>query len=203
MMGQGGVNGLGVDIVEIERMEAVLERSPSFKDRVFSQNEREYCESKARPAVHYASRFAAKEAVLKALGTGFGGVGIRDVEVVNNAAGKPEVVLHGSARRIAEEQGVIEIPLSLSNTHQVCVANAVALTRQRMPEVEPRIDPRAALEKAFKEARALLDEMDGRPASPDDADGDAGGGSDGRPSAGMMLGIEDDHDQVGDADGTF
>ena len=69
--GVEGAVGLGVDIVEIARMRRILERTPSFREKVFSEEERSYCESTANPEVHYATRFAAKEAVLKALGTGF------------------------------------------------------------------------------------------------------------------------------------
>ena len=82
--------GLGVDIVEINRIEKILARTPSFKARVFTEQEREYCDKKHKPAVHYAMRFAAKEAVLKALGTGIAnGIRLCEVEVVHNAKGKP------------------------------------------------------------------------------------------------------------------
>ena len=72
--------GIGVDMLEIERMERVLARRPNFARRVFTEEERAYCEKCARPAEHYAARFAAREAVVKALGTGFSdGVSFRDV----------------------------------------------------------------------------------------------------------------------------
>ena len=91
--GVEGAVGLGVDIVEIARMRRILERTPSFREKVFSEEERSYCESTANPEVHYATRFAAKEAVLKAAGeTGaimtiedhsiFGGLGSAVAEVV-------------------------------------------------------------------------------------------------------------------------
>ena len=68
--------GIGVDIVEISRMKSILEKTPSFARRVFTEEERAYCDASSRPAAHYASRFASREAVLKALGTGFSqGVG--------------------------------------------------------------------------------------------------------------------------------
>ncbi len=97
------VLGLGVDIIEIDRMKRILERTPSFRIRIFSEGEREYCDSKARPEVHYALRFAAKEAVLKALGIGFTGVRATDVEVAHDKKGKPIALLHGSAAKLAEE----------------------------------------------------------------------------------------------------
>ena len=95
--------GIGVDIVEIARMESILKRTPSFATRVFTDEERAYCESSNRPAAHYACRFAAREAVLKALGTGFSsGIGRRDVSVSRDASGKPVAVLNGRALEIAQ-----------------------------------------------------------------------------------------------------
>lgn len=142
--------GLGVDIIEIDRMKRALDRSPHFKERVFSEGERSYCDAKVRPEVHYALRFAAKEAVLKALGTGFGqGVNVTDVEVTNNRYGKPEVILTGGALDIAHSQGVKEMHLSLSYTHDVGVANAVAITEDVQPVIDETKDPQAELAAAF------------------------------------------------------
>ena len=94
-----GAVGLGVDIVEIERMRKILKRSPAFARKVFSAEECRYCDATAQPAVHYATRFAAKEAVLKALGTGFSqGIGVRDVEVRRTSKGRPYAVLTGRCR---------------------------------------------------------------------------------------------------------
>ena len=98
-------------MLEISRMERVLARRPSFARRVFTDEERAYCEKSARPAEHYAARFAAREAVLKALGTGFsGGIGLRDVSVTRDEAGRPRVLLAGRAAEVAREKGVREIP---------------------------------------------------------------------------------------------
>lgn len=156
-----GQVGLGVDIVEIERMRRILERTPNFKHKVYSEEERAYCESKVAPEVHYATRFAAKEAVLKALGTGFSeGIKPRDIEVVRNKKGKPSVVLHGRAKEVSKEYGVIELPLSLSYTHSEAVACAMAITAESVRVAEERVDPMEELAKQFKEARTLLDEMD-------------------------------------------
>ena len=96
--------GLGVDIVEIERMRRILDRTPSFAHKVFTDAEQDYCNRKGNPATHYAARFAAKEAVCKALGTGIlaSGIGMRDVEVVRDSHGKPaswRSSLSGSSRR--------------------------------------------------------------------------------------------------------
>ena len=153
--------GIGVDMVEIARMEKVLARRPNFAKRVFTADERAYCDRMARPAQHYAARFAAREAVLKALGTGFsGGIGVADVHVTRNEAGQPQAQLEGRAAQIAAERGVREVALSLSYTHDVAVANAVAVTDEVRPQQEDRPDPRAELRKSFREARSVLDELD-------------------------------------------
>lgn len=150
---------MGVDIVEIERIRAILKRSPSFAKRGFSAAEQQYCNASSTPEFHYATRFAAKEAVLKALGTGFScGIGLRDVEVVTNAAGKPHVKLHKRAAEIAKEQNIVELPVSLSYTHNEAVACAMAITgdvvlAQKKPE-----DQTKELMRQFRQARALLDE---------------------------------------------
>ena len=153
--------GLGVDIVEIGRMEQILQRSPGFTARVFSEGERAYCERCHRPAVHYATHFAAKEAVLKALGTGFSqGIKFTDVEVGHDKNGRPVAVLHGRAAEIADERGVLELPLSLSRTSDTAVANAIAVTASSKPVVEEKASPRQELAKRFKELRGMLDYMD-------------------------------------------
>ena len=149
------ITGLGVDIVEIDRMAAALERHPRMKDRLFSAEEQAYCESRNRPEVHYALRFAAKEAVLKALGTGFSGMKFTDVEVTRDARGRPVPALSGRAAEVAEELDVIEMHLSLSYTHATAVASAVAI---RPSGTAPAPDPVTRRAAAFKEARTLLDE---------------------------------------------
>ena len=155
-----GAVGLGVDIVEIERMAAILERTKSFAHRVFSEDERAYCDSKANPAAHYATRFAAKEAVVKALGTGFSqGIGVRDIEVKRTKAGKPYIALTGKAREIADAQGVRDLSISLSYTHTDAVACAMAVTEESLRASERRKDPMEELTKQFKETRGILDEL--------------------------------------------
>ena len=161
-IGAQSLAGLGVDIVEIERMEKAIARTPRLVQRVFSEDERSYAKSKTRPAVHYALFFAAKEAVLKSLGTGFAGMRFTDVEVNHDRFGKPLVVLRGHAQEVAREQGVIEVQLSLSYTHQVGVASAVAIKEEHRPRVEERYDPHEELARQFKEMRSMLDDMDTR-----------------------------------------
>ena len=153
--------GIGVDMLEIARMERVMQRRPSFLTRVFTDEERAYCESRARPAEHYAARFAAREAVLKALGTGFAqGIGLKDVSVRNEESGRPVAVLSGRALEIARERGVQEIALSLSHTREVAVANAVMVTEDVRPKVEERTDPEQEMLASFKQARSVIDELE-------------------------------------------
>ncbi|MBQ9021547.1 MAG: holo-ACP synthase [Eggerthellaceae bacterium] len=155
-----GSVGLGVDLVKIERMKRILKRTPRFSVRVYTAEERNYCEGTAQPHVHYATRFAAKEAVLKALGTGFAfGIAPADVEVLRNQYGRPIVQLHRKAAEIASKQGVREIPISLSYTHDEAVACAMAITADSVRVAEERIDPMEELAKQFKEARSLLDDL--------------------------------------------
>jgi len=152
--------GLGVDIVEIERMRGILERTESFAERTFSEAERAYCDKKANPAAHYAARFAAKEAVVKALGTGFSeGIWVRDIEVVLDKKGKPSVVLTGKAKEVADAQGVREFSISLSHTHTEAVACAMAITEGALQSTERRKDPMEELARQFKETRGILDEL--------------------------------------------
>lgn len=152
--------GLGVDIVEIARMDALLKRTPRFKQRVFTEGEQLYCERMANPAIHYATRFAAKEAVVKTLGTGFGwgACDPRNIEVCRAAKGKPYVVLHGKVKEVARAQHIAEIPLSLSYTHSEAVACALALTSETSTARTQANNPVAQLTEQFRQLRGMLDD---------------------------------------------
>ena len=120
----------GVDIIEIERIQRALERwGDRFLRRIYTEDEAAYC--RGRPP-NLAGRFAAKEAAMKALGTGLRGVGWKDIEVVRNQAGAPSVLLHGRAKVRAETLGVRELSLSLSHSRNYAVAFVVGL----IPEAE-------------------------------------------------------------------
>ncbi len=151
------IKGLGVDIVEIGRMRDALARHPRMKERIFSADERAYCDSRSRPEVHYALRFAAKEAVLKALGTGFAGMTFQDVEVVRDGTGRPTPRLSGNAAVVAGRIGVVEMHLSLSYTRTTAVASAVAMAAGEGLEPEP-VDPARLRARAFKEMRSIVDD---------------------------------------------
>lgn len=123
------VVGLGLDLVEVSRIRVLLEKNGDrFKQRVFTSGEIEYCDSCANSAMHYAARFAAKEAVAKALGTGFAaGVSWQDVEVRRNELGVPSVLLHGTAVQVADTLGVQRWVLSLTHTETAAAASVVAI----------------------------------------------------------------------------
>jgi holo-[acyl-carrier protein] synthase len=122
--------GLGVDIIEVARLEGSIQRhGQSFLDRVFLATEQSYCAPQREPARCYAARFAAKEAVAKAFGTGIGAqLGWLDVEIRRKASGEPFVVLHGSGAETAKRIGIGEIILSLSHSENYAVANAIAVS---------------------------------------------------------------------------
>lgn len=114
--------GVGIDLLEIDRLERALERHPRLADRVFTEAERDYAAARARPARHLAARFAAKEAVVKALGL-TGGFGLREVEVV--AGEPPEVRLGGRAAHAANGGSV---KISLTHSRDFAAAVAIAET---------------------------------------------------------------------------
>lgn len=119
--------GIGVDLVEVDRMRTALERTPGLAARLFTPGERAYAESARDPAERFAVRFAAKEAFLKALGLGLGSVEWHDVEVVRAASGAPSLVLSGRAAAASAAAGVTEWKLTLTHTATMAEAIAVAL----------------------------------------------------------------------------
>lgn len=124
-----GIFGIGIDVVEVERIAEMVERSgEAFLAKIFTAAERRYCESQKVPAIHYAARFAAKEAVSKSLGTGIGRrAGWLELEITRNPSGAPVLVLGGNAAEFAKENGIVEIQISLTHTQQYAAANALAI----------------------------------------------------------------------------
>lgn len=119
--------GIGVDLVDVARLRRALARTPGLVTRLFTEGERAYAETGADPTERYAVRFAAKEAVMKALGVGIGAVGWHDIEVVRAPSGQPAVVLTGRAADLATERGVASWLLTL--THTTTLAEAIAVAR--------------------------------------------------------------------------
>jgi holo-[acyl-carrier protein] synthase len=121
------VIGIGNDLVDIDRFRRALERTPTLRERVFTEAERSYADARADPTERYAVRFAAKEAVMKALGVGLGEIQLRDIEVRRADSGAPEIVLHGTAAELASRRGVQRWLVTLSHSETVAQAIVVAL----------------------------------------------------------------------------
>lgn len=123
------VFGIGIDVVENGRIaEAIQRHGERFLERVYQPGETEYCRSMRNPHPHFAARFAAKEAVSKAFGTGFAGqVSWRDIEIRRKASGEPFVVLHAGAAALAKRLGIHTVLVSLSHSQDFAVANALLM----------------------------------------------------------------------------
>jgi holo-[acyl-carrier protein] synthase len=121
------VVGLGLDIAEIDRIEAAIARHGApILERLYTSSEVAYCESHRNKFERYAGRFAAKEATMKALGTGWRrGVRWRDIEVIREPSGKPSLSLKGAAKRIAEELGVNNISLTITHSGNLALAEVI------------------------------------------------------------------------------
>jgi holo-[acyl-carrier protein] synthase len=123
------VYGIGVDLVETERIRGSVERfGERFLQRIFVESEVAYCRAMKDPALHLAARFAAKEALSKAFRTGIGSrIGWRDLEIVRQPPGPPSVMLHGGAKLLADQLGVIDVQVSLSHTRIAAAASAIII----------------------------------------------------------------------------
>ena len=118
----------GTDIIEISRIKESIEKyGETFLGRIYSDREREYCEKKCKVKYqHYAARFASKEAVSKMFGTGFNGTfDWKDVEIINDESGKPQVNLYNGAKKIFEEQKLQKIDISISHCTEYAVAMVI------------------------------------------------------------------------------
>ncbi len=119
--------GIGTDLAELDRFRLALQRTPRLPERLFSDAERAYAARRRDPTERLAARFAAKEAVMKALGVGLGAFAFRDVEVVKAPSGAPSLSLTGRAADLAARRGVTSWHVSLTHTGLVAEAVAVAL----------------------------------------------------------------------------
>lgn len=118
---------IGIDIIEVYRIRETIERTPRFVERVFTKNEREYCDKKgAAAAQSYAARFAAKEAFLKAIKTGWRGrITWHDIEVVSDEMGVPSLEIRDEAKKFLENLGANRIHLSISHTTDHAIAQVI------------------------------------------------------------------------------
>lgn len=124
--------GTGIDIVACQRIKEMIDtHGDKFLHRVYTDYEISYCQSRRRALEHFAGRWAAKEAVVKALGTGWNrSIGYRDVEVQNTGDGVPTIGLRGAARQQAQELGITRILISISHCEAYAVAHAIGVTGQ-------------------------------------------------------------------------
>jgi len=118
--------GVGIDIIEVERVAEKIGKENGFRELVFSQNEIDYCEKMANKYQHYAARFAAKEAFFKALGTGWkNGTAFNEVEIINNEQGKPEIFFTGQTAETIAQMNLNRMSVSLS--HLKAIASAIVI----------------------------------------------------------------------------
>ncbi len=121
--------GVGIDCIEVARMAANVAGESAFAAKVFTVRERAYCMARHDPAQHFAARFAAKEAVFKALGTGWsGGMAWQEIEIVHDEGGRPRVEVSGAVAEYVARHGITRIHVSLTHTREVACAFAVAET---------------------------------------------------------------------------
>lgn len=120
---------VGIDLVDVPRIRDLLAKhGERFVGRTFTEGESDYCSRCADPAMHFAARFAAKEAVAKALGTGFSdGISWQEIEVLRTEEGAPSVALHGRAAQRAAELGIGKVLISLTHTKELAAAQVVAV----------------------------------------------------------------------------
>lgn len=150
---------IGVDMVDVKRMRAIIERNPHFVERVFTPQERTYCEYCTYPAQHYAARFAAREAALKALGSGWRGMKFCDISVELEDSGMPKLRLEGQAQRLFDALGAADLALSLSHTHEIAVANVVLVPRQPSHLSKQQLLEQE-LTSSFKQAKQIIYDLE-------------------------------------------
>jgi holo-[acyl-carrier protein] synthase len=121
----------GIDLVDFPRIEEMIQRhGERFINRIFTADEQAYAEKKRNRVEKYAGRFAAKEAVLKLVGTGWRGkIAWTDIEIINNGNGQPQVTLDGEVKKIADKLGIKQISISITHTANFAIASAVALAQ--------------------------------------------------------------------------
>lgn len=117
---------VGIDIIEIERVKEAVTRTPRLLQRLFTERERLYCFGKKNPYPSLAVRFAAREALRKLHPAFISGVGFHDLEVISTENGRPELLLHGRAAKICQEQGIRKLSLSLSHSQEQAIAVVIA-----------------------------------------------------------------------------
>jgi holo-[acyl-carrier protein] synthase len=119
--------GIGMDIIEIKRIKQALTRRPKLEKRIFAKEEIAYCRQKSNPFPSFAARFAAKEAVLKAMGVGIGACALEDIIICSEPSGAPGIYLRVSAARLAEAKGIKEFKVTLTHSKEYAAATVIAI----------------------------------------------------------------------------
>ena len=118
--------GVGTDIIEVKRVKAVMESDIGFRDKIFTEGEIAYCEKMKNKQQHYAARYSAKEAFLKALGTGWRyGIRYADIDVFHDLLGNPHIRLYGKAEELAQKENISKIHVSLSHVREMATATVI------------------------------------------------------------------------------
>jgi holo-[acyl-carrier protein] synthase len=121
--------GIGTDMIRVERMEKLVADGKPFLETLFTEREMDYCETKARKSEHYAARYAAKEAILKALGSGYRkGLAFSEIEIINDELGKPQVYLQGEVKKTFDSHQIRQISISLSHIEEIAIAVVILET---------------------------------------------------------------------------
>ncbi len=117
------IYGIGTDIIEVSRIKAVMEKDIGFREKIFTEGEIAYCETKKHKFENYAARFSAKEAFLKAIGTGWRfGIRFADIDVYHDEYGKPLIRVYGKAEELVKNEGISKIHVSLSHLKEMATA---------------------------------------------------------------------------------
>ncbi|MFC2134686.1 holo-ACP synthase [Bacteroidota bacterium] len=120
------IHGIGNDIIEVKRVLDKISTENGLKESIFTEQEIKYCETKKNMGENYAARFAAKEAFFKALGTGWrNGMRFKEVEIINNELGKPEIFLQGKTKKYIDENNIFDIHVSLTHIKEYAFATVV------------------------------------------------------------------------------
>ena len=128
------IEGIGIDMIEVERVSEKMARAEGFRELVFSQNEIDYCEKKKNKFEHYAARFAAKEAFYKAIGAGWmNGTAFNEIEITNDDKGKPLIKFLGNTLALMNQMGILNIHVSL--THLKTMASAVVIIENQRKQI--------------------------------------------------------------------
>lgn len=152
--------GIGVDIFEIARMRRALARHPKLKQQLFSDEEIRYAEAAHSACEHFSAFFAAKEAVVKALGLGFcPALRPLDISITHDRAGKPQVVFSDAAKKCVDELNIAQVVVSLSHTQTLAIANALALPELPHESPQAPLTPEDKMRLSYKQALHILDEF--------------------------------------------